>query len=229
MNRYISICIILIISFTFHAFSESTKISYYVGDELYEMNVDLNSEEINIVNSTDTDISSKRKYSSVFKSVKGLEKLKKLQTVCLRYFDTIENIDLDQSTVNTLIIQFSKENNESIKKYYNQRLKALVFQSCSFDSTPVIDIGNNYLEYLEFSNCYLKNLPILQGRFKYINLIYNKISSISETEWKLYQNIPTVLLQGNNLTVSPGSNAFIAGSYGEVNKLLPMVYSRLAQ
>ena len=227
MKRSILVFSILLVT-SVVAFAEKVEIKYIVGKKEYSISVSKDEEIVTIANSTESS-SISSSYSSNLVSITGLEKLRKLKVLRIAYFKTIGDIDFHNSTIEILVVLFSTENNMSIRKALDLGLKAVLFQSCTFTEDPIIHIETKNIEYIEISNSNLAKVPQIVGNIKYVSLIYNKIQYISESEWTPYKTCSLVLLQGNGLKLAPGENASIVGGYSDINKLLPIEYSKLAQ
>jgi hypothetical protein len=177
-------CLLLFANF-FVLAQDGIEVSHVVGTLTYKQKVEFDAVEVDIVNQTESS-GSVNNDASMLVSITGLEKLKKLKVLNLSYFKYIGAIDLSNTSVTTLVVKFSEENNKTLQKYFSMNLRAVVFQACSLKERPVVNLNRDGLDYLEFSNCQLSQLPVVNGKIRIINLIYNQIEKITTADWIPY-------------------------------------------
>jgi hypothetical protein len=176
------------------------------------MQIDDNATELEII--TDFD---KAESKTIITKIEGLNALKKLQKISIIYFDEfhLSNIEIDHPIF--LIIQNTKVYDINQVINLNQNINAIAFQSCDLPKNLIVDNKNNNLEYLEISNCGIKELPTLKHKIPIVNLSFNNISQINDLAQSEYTNADTVVLIGNRVKIT--DKKFIC--FGELHNLIP--------
>ncbi len=152
--------------------------------------------------------------------VEGLEKFPFLERLVfdrLAFFEDYESLR-DLNNVETLMLSFMKLGPIDFL-HGNSSVRNLVIQASSFNSDfdYELDISGSVLEYIEITDCALKEVPVLVGKsdnLQFVNLGRNQISCLNVQKLGGYDNVPLFLV-GNPLDSIEdlGENIIVSGNY----------------
>jgi len=171
------------------------------GEKISLNKVTVNGEEKLIVDSQTEELYFFKDYTI---KIYGLEKLASLKKLTFNKTAFIENFDFItvNQKIETLVISDCKiDDFNFLKKMPN--LKILVFQTCSANYDKIDLINNEKLEYLSITNACLEKFPDIENmpsNLQYLNLSFNKISSLSLSKQSRHMNVSNIFIFNNPIT-----------------------------
>lgn len=148
-------------------------------------------------------------------SIQGLEKLTRLRTLVITYFESVDIGELE--VYKPIVLKVQNSAVSRLSEILKTSLDALYLQSCRLSGEVAIEIRGRPIQYLEITNSGLTRLPKLSGTIPFVNYSFNNIAEVTPEDVANYVDCGTVLLLGN--TVKTADSKFLL--VGSQKQLVP--------